>query len=62
MSTWNKPIYGRFAAYLKRTWIHIAVLTPEMYEEMQADTHGEVVGLGIEIMVKDGSFNYCFTN
>lgn len=32
---------------------HSNFLTPELYQEMQADTHGEFGGLGIEVTIKD---------
>ncbi|MDA3903812.1 MAG: S41 family peptidase [Desulfuromusa sp.] len=51
----DKLIYGAIRGMLNTLDPHSSFLTPEMYEEMQADTHGEFVGLGIEIMVKDGS-------
>ena len=32
---------------------HSSFLTPDMFEEMQADTHGEFGGLGLEITIRD---------
>ena len=34
---------------------HSSFLSPEMYQDMQEETHGEFSGLGIEIAVKNGS-------
>jgi carboxyl-terminal processing protease len=48
-------IYGAIRGMLNTLDPHSSFLTPEMYEEMQADTHGEFGGLGIEITVKDGA-------
>ncbi len=50
----EKLIYGAIRGMLSTLDPHSSFLTPEMYEEMQADTHGEFGGLGIEITVKDG--------
>ena len=47
-------IYGAIRGMLNTLDPHSSFLTPEMYEDMQADTHGEFGGLGIEITVKDG--------
>ena len=49
----EKLIYGAIRGMLSTLDPHSSFLTPEMYEEMQADTHGEFGGLGIEITVKD---------
>ncbi|MDX2479706.1 MAG: S41 family peptidase [Desulfuromusa sp.] len=49
----DKLIYGAIRGMLSTLDPHSSFLTPEMYEEMQADTHGEFGGLGIEITVKD---------
>lgn len=51
----DKLIYGAIRGMLNTLDPHSSFLTPEMYEEMQADTHGEFGGLGIEITVKDGA-------
>jgi len=51
----DKLIYGAVRGMLNTLDPHSSFLTPEMYEEMQADTHGEFGGLGIEITVKDGN-------
>ena len=48
-------IYGALRGMLNTLDPHSSFLTPEMYEEMQADAHGEFGGLGIEITVKDGA-------
>ncbi len=50
----EKLLYGAINGMLSTLDPHSSFLTPEMYEEMQADTHGEFGGLGIEITVKDG--------
>ncbi|MCF6266190.1 MAG: S41 family peptidase [Desulfuromusa sp.] len=47
-------IYGAIRGMLSTLDPHSSFLTPEMYKEMQADTHGEFGGLGIEITVKAG--------
>lgn len=46
-------VYGAIDGMLKTLDPHSSFLTPEMYEDMQADTHGEFGGLGIEITIKD---------
>ena len=51
----DKLIYGAIRGMLNTLDPHSSFLTPEMYEEMQADTHGEFLGLGIEIIIKDGA-------
>ncbi|MEE4254721.1 MAG: S41 family peptidase [Desulfuromusa sp.] len=48
-------IYGAIRGMLSTLDPHSSFLTPEMYEEMQAETHGEFGGLGIEITIKDGN-------
>ncbi len=48
-------IYGAVRGMLNTLDPHSSFMTPEMYEDMQADTHGEFGGLGIEITVKDGA-------
>ena len=50
----KKLLNGAIQGMLGTLDPHSSFLTPEMYEEMQADTHGEFGGLGIEITVKDG--------
>ncbi len=50
----EKLLYGSIRGMLSTLDPHSSFLTPEMYENMQADTHGEFGGLGIEITVKDG--------
>jgi len=50
----DKLIYGAISGMLGTLDPHSSFLTPEMYKEMQADTHGEFGGLGIEITIKDG--------
>ncbi len=47
-------VYGAIRGMLNTLDPHSSFLTPEMYKDMQADTHGEFGGLGIEITVKDG--------
>ncbi len=49
----NDLIYGAIRGMLNTLDPHSSFLTPDMYEDMQADTHGEFGGLGIEITVKD---------
>lgn len=49
----DELIYGAIRGMLNTLDPHSSFLTPEMYEEMQADTHGEFGGLGIEITIKD---------
>ncbi len=48
-------IYGAIRGMLETLDPHSSFLTPEMYEDMQADTHGEFGGLGIEITVKNNT-------
>jgi len=50
----DKLIYGAIRGMLNTLDPHSSFLTPEMYKEMQADTHGEFGGLGIEITIKEG--------
>ncbi len=50
----DKLIYGAISGMLSTLDPHSSFLTPDMYKEMQADTHGEFGGLGIEITIKDG--------
>lgn len=49
----HELIYGAIRGMLGTLDPHSSFLTPDMYEDMQADTHGEFGGLGIEITVKD---------
>lgn len=46
-------IYGAIKGMLDTLDPHSSFLTPDMFEDMQADTHGEFGGLGIEIAIKD---------
>lgn len=48
-------IYGAVRGMLETLDPHSSFLTPEMFEDMQADTQGEFGGLGIEITVRDGA-------
>jgi carboxyl-terminal processing protease len=48
-------IYGAVRGMLETLDPHSSFLTPDMYEDMQAETQGEFGGLGIEITVKDGA-------
>jgi len=48
-------LYGAIRGMLKTLDPHSSFLTPEMFEDMQADTHGEFGGLGIEIAIKNRS-------
>ncbi|WP_321371391.1 S41 family peptidase [uncultured Desulfuromusa sp.] len=50
----EKLVYGAVRGMLSTLDPHSSFLTPEMYQDMQADTHGEFGGLGIEITVKNG--------
>jgi len=47
-------IYGAIRGMLATLDPHSSFLTPEMYQDMKDDTHGEFGGLGIEITKKDG--------
>lgn len=47
-------LYGAIRGMLVTLDPHSSFLTPEMYQEMKNDTHGEFGGLGIEITIKDG--------
>ncbi|MBE9486233.1 MAG: S41 family peptidase, partial [Chloroflexi bacterium] len=47
-------VYGAVRGMLATLDPHSSFLTPEMYQHMQDDTHGEFGGLGIEITMKDG--------
>jgi len=47
-------IQGAIRGMLNTLDPHSNFLTPEMYAEMQVDTHGEFGGVGIEIIVKKG--------
>ncbi|NOQ51944.1 MAG: PDZ domain-containing protein [Desulfuromonadaceae bacterium] len=47
-------VYGAIRGMLVTLDPHSGFLTPEMYRDMQDDTHGEFGGLGIEITMKDG--------
>ncbi len=47
-------IYGAIRGMLETLDPHSSFLTPEMYQDMKDDTHGEFGGLGIEITKKDG--------
>jgi carboxyl-terminal processing protease len=47
-------IYGAIKGMLATLDPHSSFLTPEMYQDMKDDTHGEFGGLGIEITKKDG--------
>lgn len=46
-------LYGAIRGMLETLDPHSSFLTPDMYEDMKADTHGEFGGLGIEIAIKD---------
>jgi carboxyl-terminal processing protease len=46
--------YGAIKGMLETLDPHSSFLTPEMYQDMKDDTHGEFGGLGIEITKKDG--------
>ncbi|WP_245555001.1 S41 family peptidase [Geopsychrobacter electrodiphilus] len=47
-------IYGGIRGMLATLDPHSSFLTPELYEEMQADTHGEFGGVGIEVTLDQG--------
>ena len=51
----DQLVYGAIHGMLDTLDPHSSFLTPEMYLEMQEETHGEFSGLGIEIAVKDGA-------
>ncbi len=46
-------VYGAIRGMLATLDPHSSFLTPDMFEEMQADTHGEFGGLGLEITIRD---------
>ncbi|MCK4502446.1 MAG: S41 family peptidase, partial [Desulfuromonadales bacterium] len=50
----DELIQGAIQGMLNTLDPHSSFLSPEMYTEMEADTHGEFGGLGIEIVVKNG--------
>ena len=50
----SELIYGAIRGMLVTLDPHSSFLTPEMYQEMKDDTHGEFGGLGIEITMRDG--------
>ena len=50
----DELIQGAINGMLNTLDPHSSFLTPELYREMRADTHGEFGGLGIEIVAKDG--------
>lgn len=47
-------IYGGIRGMLATLDPHSSFLTPDLYEEMQADTHGEFGGVGIEVSLEKG--------
>lgn len=47
-------IYGAIRGMLVTLDPHSSFLTPDMYQEMKDDTHGEFGGLGIEITMREG--------
>ncbi len=47
-------IYGGIRGMLATLDPHSSFLTPDLYEEMQADTHGEFGGVGIEVTLEAG--------
>ncbi len=47
-------VYGAIRGMLETLDPHSSFLTPDMYVDMQADTHGEFGGLGIEIAIRTG--------
>ncbi len=51
----DRLIYGAIRGMLGTLDPHSSFLSPEMYRDMQEETHGEFSGLGIEIAVKNGS-------
>jgi carboxyl-terminal processing protease len=51
----HELIYGGIRGMLATLDPHSSFLTPELYEEMQADTHGEFGGIGIEVTLEEGS-------
>jgi len=49
----NELIYGGIRGMLATLDPHSSFLSPDMYQEMKVDTHGEFGGLGIEIVIRD---------
>ncbi|HEX9777219.1 MAG TPA: PDZ domain-containing protein, partial [Geopsychrobacteraceae bacterium] len=47
-------IYGGIRGMLGTLDPHSSFLSPEMYQDMKADTHGEFGGVGMEIVIRDG--------
>lgn len=47
-------IYGGIRGMLETLDPHSSFLSPDMYQEMKVDTHGEFGGLGIEIALREG--------
>lgn len=47
-------IYGGIRGMLATLDPHSSFLSPDLYEEMQADTHGEFGGVGIEVSLTNG--------
>jgi len=47
-------IYGGIRGMLQTLDPHSSFLSPEMYQEMKVDTHGEFGGVGMEIVIRDG--------
>lgn len=48
-------IYGGIRGMLATLDPHSSFLTPDLYEELQADTHGEFGGIGIEVTLAEGA-------
>lgn len=53
-TTTTDLIYGAIRGMLVTLDPHSSFLTPDMYQEMKDDTHGEFGGLGVEITLRDG--------
>lgn len=50
----KKLIYGSIKGMLSDLDPHSSFMPPEMFKEMQVETHGSFGGLGIEITIRDG--------
>ncbi|MBN2332088.1 MAG: S41 family peptidase [Deltaproteobacteria bacterium] len=50
----KKLVYGSIKGMLSDLDPHSSFMPPEMFKEMQVETHGSFGGLGIEITIRDG--------
>ncbi|PLX99254.1 MAG: peptidase S41 [Desulfuromonas sp.] len=48
-------LYGAIRGMLATLDPHSSFMSPEMFEEMKVDTHGEFGGLGVEIAIKENA-------